>query len=348
MSIDESIKSNESTLRLPPRQKLGYTLGAQTGWITHYGGLQALASYAGMFSFWPVPFDATWQHGVEDQCYYERYPSDLIYSIEHPYDRQIFVSNAAQQKVLRDLGYLNVIVIGAPFIYAEPAEKPCRIPKSILIMPPHTLDGAPFSGDDILKEYVDFINVRYVDSGLDLWASVHASCVRNGLWVPYFNKYGIKVVGGADHGDQNSLLRMWFLFSSFETVSTPSLGSHVFYALACGCKVIFEGPPIRMSLHEANQDESFVRLVSKNKNPLFDEDLIECRELFMAKFREARDDIELGREALGFQFKKTPEQIRILLGWNKALQVAMMPSYLAKKVKRAYRLVNRILSGGRN
>ena len=59
------------------------------------------------------------------------------------------------------------------------------------------------------------------------------------------SKFSIPWITGAWFTDR-TLQRIWCLFSSFETLITNHIGSHIPYALACGCKLIFVKPMYKL------------------------------------------------------------------------------------------------------
>jgi len=320
----------ENELGIPKRQRLIQATGDRSGWASHYGGLRELVTHAGLMNSLPVPFDATWQHGVVEPWRYQRYPLKLLYGIRHKQERLILVFTGEQRAVLEELGYSNVHAIGAPFVYAEPIDKPKRRSDSVLVMPPHSLVGAPFEDQSQIDNYVAFVANKYKNSGNFLCASIHAACIENNQWVSEFKKMGIGVVGGANHGDANSLKRMWHLFSLFDVVTTPDIGSHVFYALACGCKVVIEGPEILRSESQGLKDLSYRRSLMNGEDVLNDQQLKAAKKKFTSAFGRCYTNESLGKEILGFDCKKSPEEICEILGWSKSRQLQMAPKFYVK------------------
>lgn len=324
----------ESKLKLPPRLPIRYHLGGETGWANHYGGVEVLSDYCGLISRLPISFNATWQHGIVPPWVYRLSPSALTCYIKHGSKRLIFVENHDQEASLRSIGYENVHPIGAPYLYAEPRTKPKRISGSVLLMPPHTLDNAPFEVAEQLLEYRDYVVAKYYKRPALLCACVHMSCVRNGQWVKMLRDSGAEVITGADHNDRNSLLRMWQIFSQFETISTSCHGSHVYYALAAGCSVVIEGPKINYTRDQALKDDSYKRALDRSFDYLSDQAVLDGQRSFERAFESPRRDQDMALEAMGALFKKSPLQINRLLSWSRWSQIKTFFSHKNQLLKR--------------
>jgi len=315
------ILSTERSLGLPSRRTVKQRYGHDTGWASHYGGVDAVARYCKLTPSLPVMFDATWQHGVAETWRYTPNPLLLLCGKRHSEGRLILVANKQQKETLEIQGYNNVHAIGCPWIYAEPKRKPKRIAGSILLMPPHALDGAPFEDNNQINEYCTYASQRYRAKASLLIASIHLSCIRNGQWIQELSQAGISTIGGADHGDANSYTRMWHLFSLFETICTPNVGSHVFYALAAGCKVCIEGPRICYSDTQLMKDDSYRLLADEYGNRVHESEWVLQETAFAQLFSYPRYDQELGVEATGLNLKLDPFRLRKLLGWSKRKQL---------------------------
>lgn len=317
----------DDRLGIPRRASVKNASNGKTGWASHYGGVSELARYANLNLKLPVPFEATWMHGIIEPWRYNRYPLQLLYGFKHDKSRLILVCNDEQKKVLNSIGYTNVHAIGAPYVYAAPEVCPKRLMGSVLVMPPHTIDGAPFLKQSELEGYADYIVHKYGQSRLDIYACIHAACIRNGQWASLFQDRKIPVLSGADPFDNNSLRRMWHIFSLFETLSTPEIGSHVFYALAAGCKVIIEGPEVTRYEAQLLKDGSFRKAIANKENLRKDKGVSSEKLAFIKQFQTENDDFALGRDMVGIEFKRTPTEIRELLGWSLRRQLMFMPQW---------------------
>lgn len=326
----------DRNLGLPAHRKLTSECWEATGYASHYGGLDELTRYAGMNKNLPLRFEATWTHGIIEPWRYQRYPFQLLFGVRHDPHRLILVVDNEQKNRLTKLGYDNVHAIGSPYIYAKPRFLPRRITGSVLLMPPHTLDGAPFTDETKMQAYCDYAACKYRDAGLTVYASIHSSCIKNRLWWPIFLRNKIPVVAGADHSDANSLRRIWHLFSQFETVSSPasgvSIGSHVYYALAAGCKVVLEGPGIGYTNEQMLHDLSYRREIARGEDSSNDLDLIRATQEFARQFERPASDQSLGNAMVGLHHKRSPSEIRSLLGWSRCKQITKQASLISSQL----------------
>lgn len=324
------LDATDRSLGLPVRKPIcnvPWDPQGSDGWAANYGGIQVLAQHARLISGLPVSFNATWTHGILEPSAYKHSPLQLLAGIQHEHDRMILVVDAHQKSALVECGFRNVHAIGAPFVYAKPRVAPARIPGSTLLMPPHIIDDAPFDQPEQMDRYCDFAATKYHPASNPLvYASLHLSCVKSGQWWPQLLKRNIPVLGGAAHSDANSYRRMWYLFSMFETISTPvtnlEVGSHVFYALAAGCRVVFEGPGIEYSRSQLSNDLSFRRSVDNDDMYIGTASFLEDKRCFCASFSSPRADQAFGDEMVGTAFKRSPAEIRSLLGWSRREQFA--------------------------
>src|SRR5262249_11239822 len=135
-------------------------------------------------------------------------------------------------------GYRNVKAIGLPIAYLAKATLERRA-GSLLVMPAHSLEYTNHTWK--FDEYADEI-VRIAPRFSEVALCVHPSCLETGYWVDAFSKRGFTVYKGAAVNDRRGLERIATLLSSFEYVTTNTLGSHVAYASFCAAKVSIYGP----------------------------------------------------------------------------------------------------------
>lgn len=282
-----------------------------------YGDAYVAAKYCGFTSI-PARYKGEWQHGWigEERNIHPEWVigSDGLSTLRKNRDT-FFVARQDQVDYLCSQGYKNVEAIGMPILYVEPP-KLDRLKGSLLVMPTHSLPE--FQGkfdEDLYINYIKSISHHFSHICL----CVHKSCERSGHWLKTFQEQGIQVVVGADPADSNSLLRMAYLFSQFDYVTTNNMGSQIAYASYFGCKVSIAGPEY---LYEASMLEE----VPFYKNApevlqiglkFLDEG--RYRQLYPQFYREPWLAIENKKWAayqLGEIHKKTPKELKILFGWT--------------------------------
>lgn len=315
----------DQQLQLPQRLPIPYDTDEATGWAGHYGGSLELYRHAkGIKGLFPG-FNATWQHGIIESWRYKQYPLQLLSGIKHPPDRLIFVATKSQQYALRGIGYRNVHAIGSPFAYAKPRVMPRRIGGSMLYMPSHSIDGETPNRSNHNLEYCRFLESEGCSRGSKMYVSLHMACLRNrSLW-PTLRRKGIPIVAGADYCDGHSYRRMWHLFHMFETVCTNALGSHIFYALAAGCRVLFNGPRNDLTEAALASDSSFRRAILNGENFLKDQQWQSKTDSFLQSLFNGVFNVKLGESTIGLANIKSPSKIRQLLGWRYCDQMHQIP-----------------------
>ncbi|WP_395167160.1 hypothetical protein [Francisella salimarina] len=228
--------------------------------IDYYGFSKYLADRLGIKKTYSRGIN--WKHGwiFASPKYIEQFVIDKSARVN-------FVANMQQQNFLESEG-VKSIAVGLPFAYVNQYDiktnKIKRIPRSLLIMPPHSLPHTDHSFNE--EHYVDEI-LNLKDKFDIIVACVHRSCFDKKLWIKTFEKYNIPVIIGAYSADKNGLLRMSRIFRSFEYMTTNSIGSHVLYASYAGCKVSIYGKYIEYAKSDYFNDsfyKKYPNLLSHN------------------------------------------------------------------------------------
>jgi hypothetical protein len=285
-----------------------------------YGCRGILAKYCGFTNIpWQGYLDpqgSNWQHGWHPPAH-NVHPEIIVgtdgKSSEFKQTKRFFVAREDQRIALDSFGYRWVTAIGMPILYVE---RPIlqRIPKSLLVMPSHSLDDTKHSWDfsqfsqslsQIIPEY-DFVA-----------ACIHPACIRKGFWLKEFESLGIPVIEGAVNGDQNALYRMANLLSSFTDVVGNGFGSHLVYANCFGANV-FLLPPWPKNTEEDFKSSGFyknnpdaIRLILQ----LTAEESVRQSYPFLFT-RGGPADRSWGKTQLGSSHVQTPPKIKRLVGWD--------------------------------
>jgi len=304
-----------SDLNLPEVQRVerNYGQGERTGWAYHYGAIETACSYAGVRMSCDA-FDAIWAHGC--------FPPWLGYSAStlcyaSPVWKKIPI--LAWRKDLADRmtaeGARNVVLTGAPILYSDNQARR-RIPRSLLVMPTHTLQGQEISDRAVLQQYADEI-AAIAHHFSTVAVCVNAGCRMNGLWHREFGVHSIPIIDGADPSDRNALARMKSFFSGFESVTTNGWGSHVAYALAFGCRVSIFGQTHSMPRQQYLKDRTW-QLAPGDLDILMAAQREGLDRKHLADFyrdpTDGRIDVERGRFLLGADHLLSPKEMKKLLG----------------------------------
>jgi hypothetical protein len=227
-----------------------------------------------------------------------------------------WVSRQDQCDFLKAKGYKHVRAIGLPFAYLPdvPTE---RIPGSLLVMPPH---GQRCRGadDQVAQEYAAAIaKIRHEFS--EVWLCVNVGDFINRQWVDSFRDHGISYFVGANHSDEETLLRFKRILSSFEYVTTNGYGSHIVYAAYCGAKVSLFGPFAeypRTHLARVHAVKMFPDLLEVAHARFTEQTL---REHYGELFTHPKDAIERRSWAaheIGADIRLPPKELARLFGWS--------------------------------
>lgn len=278
----------------------------EDGWTDHYGALHVAAAYAG----WTLPsryrVEGLWQHGCLGP-WEAITPGTLAFNAPGAQGRPLYVAREEQAELLRANGYRFARAIGMPILYTSPSARP-RVPRSLLVMPTHTLAGDQFPDRSAFERYADEIKEWAADFE-HVAVCVHPSCLRNGLWIPEFKARGLTIIVGASTNDSNALRRMRALFEQYETVTTNGWGSHIAYALSFGAKVSVAGTRPARDMKDLLRDQAWAADVRALEISMSD-DFQRKRSEFLRDFavlpRDAVANRELGDWLVGKSHQLSP------------------------------------------
>jgi glycosyltransferase involved in cell wall biosynthesis/SAM-dependent methyltransferase len=297
-------------LSLPPVRSFRQVAHRQNGWSDHYGAFHAATSYAGAYLPEPYTIAGVWQHGVFApwEC---SNPRLLACSVPQAEGKPVWVARQDEAESLARIGFRRARAVGLPFVYVPPVGL-ARLPRSLLIMPGHSLVGWKAPDRTVYELYADQMREVAKDFARVV-VCISPSCQKNGFWVREFTERGFEIVEGAATSDANALLRMRMLFEQFETMTTNAWGSHVAYALSCGAKVSIHGARPSLELSNFMLDTAWKSDPVSLKNFLSSQMREEERKLlrdFHVEPREAVADVERGDWFLGRNHRLSPEQMK--------------------------------------
>lgn len=254
---------------------------------------------------------ATWRHGWIFSPL--RYVAQIIWTYnDAPYH---LVATRKEASFLSDKGIDNVVAVGLPFIYADLHDIE-RLPNSLLVMPPHTLEYVKYGMDEL--SYIEYI--RSISKSFSkVVFCLHQACIAQGNWCRSLEMAGIDWVVGASAHDANSLTRLQKLFRSFEYMTTCTIGSHIIYGAYCGCKVSISGIFFEYT-KEAFENDSYYRQYPEILNYNLEhscEAAVKSRFPFL--FVEPACAIQLidwAYEEAGVSNRKDTKELKKFLGWD--------------------------------
>lgn len=293
--------------------------GTLSSTMDYYGALKCVQRYCSAPNT-TFGWSIGWQHGW---CRVERQSIDprlVVLESDLQHGKTYLVARDDEVSYLQGHG-LRSIAVGLPIVYAETSGTIERISNSLLVMPAHSLDYT--THDWKFAEYAK--QIAELQQSFDVVAvCIHPSCVRHGYWVKEFAALGMPIIHGAEASDMNGLERMATLMKSFTHVTTNTLGSQVPYASAFGAKVSIWGT------YAETRSQDFSNAPFYQANPHILERIVESfsiarlRQQYSWLFRhpcDAADNEAWGKREIGWQNKKSPEELTRCLGWDRSASV---------------------------
>jgi hypothetical protein len=286
-----------------------------------YGCLGVLADYSGtphsrILRGYIDRDGSCWQHGwhpPEHNFHPEAVVGTSGDSIKQREWKRFFVARNDQSDYLRLSGYKHVFPIGLPIVYVK---RPIleRMPRSLLIMPSHGLAETTESWD--FEAFM--VNLKSILHKFDFaLACVHESCLKKGYWLKELASLNIPIVNGADHRDSNSLLRTVSLLSMFSHVVSNGFGSQFAYASCFGAKPFIIEPWAERCESDYSGQILYQNCPDAVRGLLNLTDRSAVKKYHPQFFdMESSVDIEWGMWQLGANNKKSPAEIRRLMGWD--------------------------------
>ena len=207
--------------------------------------------------------------------------------------------------------------VGMPFIYAEAIDTTLRVPNTLLVMPQHTLPYVPNVGNE--EQYIKEIEKIRHDFD-EVVFCIHHSCYEHGIWPDLLKKHNFPMIIGASASQTNAIIRLQHIFSSFEFVTTNTIGSHLPYAAYCGAKVSIYGKFSDFSTYNFDKDpyaqanKDLFAFKIQHTTEQYVRQLVPF--LFCEHPKQAQQFISWAQEELGLKNKKSAEEIAQMLGWN--------------------------------
>ncbi|HEX7887942.1 MAG TPA: hypothetical protein VF522_01175 [Ramlibacter sp.] len=306
--------------------------------LDRYGFSHVLAAYAGLKQ--PRRPFCSWIHGW---IWWDELvkPEDLLGPRNMPRDLSIVVGSSQQVDMMRAAGYTNVLAGGVPLIYV-PAQHVRRRPDTLLAFLAHSAEAERF--DVLHGDYLDHLaSIRHHFERV--YVSVFA-LDRNDKLNAEITRRGLFVLDGANPADRNSMRRTRRCLEYFGHVSTNTMGSHVAYALAAGCRTSIWSPIFRYDYDVlAKSAHGLSRDYVDRMSLVHDEPYLRNRfpGLFDTPPLSGYLDPALGSELLGARHLLTPDEVMQAAGWTMGVQLS---GYLAGAVRRSHRQLRSLFAPG--
>lgn len=258
-------------------------------------------------------------------------PIDVLGPGTYHKDLAIIISSKKQQSILSNEGYSNVILGGLPIVYTENFSVK-RKKNTLLAFITHSAESETHHILD--NNYLDYLESIRKD-----WEDVYVSVFGldwNDNMDNAIKSRGLKLLYGAHPFDGNSLNRTKYNLLSADSVSSNMMGSHIAYALSCGCKTslfpdlaqydphVLHSSALGYTLQDAERLASFYQY----------EYLIERFPFLFQDPGNACMDTDLGNNWIGESFKLDNIELMQALGWNARGQLTGYTKGFYRRAKR--------------
>jgi hypothetical protein len=153
----------------------------------------------------------------------------------------------------------------------------------------------------------------------DITICITSACLKHSRWINSFKDAGFRVIVGGSLRDANSLLRSLSIFSQYEYVTSPKLGSHLIYAGLSGCKVslygsIDDAPLAAYQDHPYYQRHPEIFQLAQSNDAVKHKKKL--RNLLSSHPAEATTCQQWAMQEAGIEMMRTPRELAKLLGWS--------------------------------
>jgi hypothetical protein len=176
--------------------------------------------------------NASWVHGADDVFLEYNSALTTIHPIEFGLPIHLVANDL--QLAYKGMNKFNAIPVGVPFVYTYPnlKEHHGSLFKRVYI-PCHGIKN--ISLDSLYSLWIETAKKNRCD-GVLIGANDYLNFTN---MMSHKIPEGIKILCGANISDKNALKNIKDIFYSIEECVLDFPGSHIIYAIACGCKPIF-------------------------------------------------------------------------------------------------------------
>jgi hypothetical protein len=199
-----------------------------------------------------------------------------------------------------DRGCRNTVAIGAPFLYHEHVDSPAEA-GSLLVCPLHSWEKSRLlGGHETYLEELERIRASFDRVSVCLyWMEYEDRAVRD-----LYAGAGYEVVtNGHRDGNPDFIAKLSGRLARYEYVTSNRIGTVAFCALHLRRKFFLYGGEMALSGESEEERRQYLTLQNERFGSLTYE-----------RF-EDRCHAEIGDRELGAEFKRTPSELRRILGW---------------------------------
>jgi len=256
----------------------------------------------------PYKINGEVQHGWSPISGIAGNPNDHSHSFKK---RRFYVFNKQNQIKCNELGYPNVVPIGAPFIYIENLMEGLENfdKNSLILFPSHSHEWAKFSKPiQTFQNYIMCIE-RIKSKFSNICVSLSWNEYQNKDLRKLFKNQSIKTITmGPRDGNPNFLQNFVNAVKKFEYVSSDTFSSPIFYSLMICRKVFIYGDLLSSQKKYSDEYENIDNSAYVKYAKLYPE-------LLWENF-EHKAYPSMAKKELGLSHKKSSKEIRKLFEWK--------------------------------
>ncbi|MDA7637784.1 hypothetical protein N8691_03855 [Candidatus Pelagibacter sp.] len=268
-----------------------------------YGHRNIFAEYIGIKN---IPCFSTIQHGYLNKITLQK----LIKSPKIKFIPYLSWNLEVKNK-FKGLGFNNVYIVGAPFVYLSKILKLKKKKKNkkVLFFPPHnTIDTELHN----LKNNDLYEKLSKTYEKKNITVCLYYSDFKKKKIVNFYKKKGFKVISIVSRSDDNCLKKLYLEISKNDKIIVCDVTTVLFYSMFLKKKVrvLLKGNNEFFFSDTKTKDEKKFILYFKRKYP----------SLFRAGL-DPNVGYELACKHLGFHYLKSKEDLKKILGWNSIIKM---------------------------
>ena len=292
-----------------------------------YGHRKILSQYIGVKN---KPCFSTIQHGYLTKTYLQKHRSVPKIKLI-PY----LCWNLEVKNKYSKLGFKNVSIIGAPFVYLSKiiSLRKRRKGNKVLFFPPHnTIDDKihNLASKDILEK------LKKIYKNKKITVCLYYSDFKNKKLVNFYRSKGFRVISIVSRNNENCLRKLYIEISENDQIIVCDVTTVLFYSM-------FLKKKVKVLLKSKN--ETFF-----SDTKLYDEKkfIFQFKKKYPALFKgglNPKEGYKIACEHLGFQYLKSKEELKKLLGWDNKIKMfiaKIFAYYYDIKLTKEFRLGEKV------
>jgi hypothetical protein len=218
----------------------------------------------------------------------------------------------------KSLGFNNVFITGAPFVYLSKIMKleEKKKSKNVLFFPPHnTIDDVIHN----LKNQDLYEKLLKIYKKKDITVCLYYSDFRNKKLVNFYKKKGLRVISIVSRHNEDCLKKLYVEISKNDEIIVCDVTTVIFYSM-------FLKKKVRVLLKSKNE-----LFFSDTKTPGEKKFTFDFKNKYPTLFKGGLDPkvgYKLACKYLGFHYLKSKKELTKLLGWDSQIKMLIAKYFL--------------------